>query len=293
MFPDTTAYDYVWNTSNAYGSKNASDAGLSATSMHDRNVKEERYATIKIIKNENTSELIEPDTNSADIEAARKLQEEIASLETLLSRLKKISPENVNDYLFNPKEKAMLRSDEAIINNNYVPALHSQTPEEFHRRLTFLQQCTRQGSAKATNMTEENGVLRAKNSVFGRQPICILRVGDFFYTKVIIESVTVDYNDSPWDMNPEGFGMQPMLAKITLQMKLIGGQSLKGPIDILQNAVSFNYYANSTFSDVGMYARPAINANKQEAYMKGVVENSDKSWTFKEGFKPTTNANNV
>lgn len=296
MFPDTTANDYVWDTSKANGSANASDLGSSANNMHDRTVKEERYALITIRKNENTTELIEQETNSADIEAARKLQEEISSLETLLSRLKKISPENVNDYLFNERRKeskAMLRSDEAIVENYFVPALHSQTPEEFHRRLTFLQQCTRQGSAKATNMTEDNGILRAKNSVFGRQPICILRVGDFFYTKVIIENVTVDYNDSPWDMNPEGFGMQPMLAKVTLQMKLIGGQSLKGPIDILQNAVSFNYYANSTFSDVGMYARPAINANKQEAYMKGVVENSDKSWKFKDGFKPITNANNV
>ncbi len=296
MFPDTNATDYIWDTSKANGSSNASDLGSNPDNIHDKTVKEERSATIRITRNSNTLEPKEGTSNTADVEAARKLRGEIASLETLLSRLKKISPENVNDYLFNERRKeskAMLRSDEAIVENYYVPALHSQTPEEFHRRLTFLQQCTRQGSAKATNMTEDNGILRAKNSVFGRQPICILRVGDFFYTKVIIESVTVDYNDSPWDMNPEGFGMQPMMAKVTLQMKLIGGQSLKGPIDILQNAVSFNYYANSTFSDVGMYARPAINANKQEAYMKGVIENSDKSWKFKDGFKPITNANNV
>ena len=71
-----------------------------------------------------------------------------------------------------------------------------------------------------------------------------MRVGDFFYTKVVIDSVTIDYADATWDMNPEGFGMQPMMANITLQMKLIGGQSLKGPIDALQNAVIewFSFY---------------------------------------------------
>ena len=71
-------------------------------------------------------------------------------------------------------------------------------------------------------------------------------------------------------MNPEGFGMQPMMAKITLQMKLIGGQSLEGPIDALQNAVSFNQYANSTFSKNGMYARPSKVSAAQMSYKNGI-----------------------
>jgi len=99
----------------------------------------------------------------------------------------------------------------------------------------------------------------------------VLRVGDFWYTKVVIESVTIDYADTNWDMNPEGFGMQPMTASITLQMKVIGGQSLKGPIDALQNAVSFNYYANSNFSSKGMYSAPAKAANAQADYINGIV----------------------
>lgn len=88
---------------------------------------------------------------------------------------------------------------------------------------------------------------------------------------MVIESVTIDYADAPWDLNPEGFGLQPMFANITLQMKLIGGQSLKGPIDALQNAVSFNYYANSSFTDRGMYARPFAEAEKQQEYIEGVL----------------------
>jgi hypothetical protein len=59
-------------------------------------------------------------------------------------------------------------------------------------------------------------------------------------------------------MNPEGFGMQPMIANISMQLKVIGGQSLSGPISVLQNAVSFNYYANSTYNNTGTYATPAL-----------------------------------
>ena len=44
-----------------------------------------------------------------------------------------------------------------------------------------------------------------------------------------------------------------------------------GPIDALQNAVSFNYYANSNYSNEGLYARPAEEASKQEAYINGIL----------------------
>jgi hypothetical protein len=135
----------------------------------------------------------------------------------------------------------------------------------------------RQGAAKKYEPIVENGILRAKNSVFGRQPICILRVGDFFYTKVIIENLVIDYSETTWDMNPEGFGMQPMIAKVTLQMKVMGGQSLKGPIDALQNAVTFNYYANSNFTKAGMYSRPSAEADNQEGYIGGILTNETKT----------------
>jgi hypothetical protein len=172
-------------------------------------------------------------------------------------------------------DTAILHGFNSITDNYYYPVFHSQTPEDFHKRLTFLQQCTRQGAA--THYFTDANDMSARNSVFGRQPICILRYGDFMYTKVIIESVNFDYADAPWDMNPEGFGMQPMMAKITLTMKIIGGQSLKGPIDALQNAVSFNYYANSNFTDKGMYILPSAMAAKQASYKSGVKTDLDQA----------------
>jgi hypothetical protein len=124
----------------------------------------------------------------------------------------------------------------------FHPAFHSTTPEGLNSRLTFLQQCTRQGPT-----LEERG---ATNLAFGRSPVCILRVGDFYYSKIVIDSLSIDYEPLVWDLNPEGIGVQPMIAKVTLGFKFIGGSSLMGPINKLQNALSFNYYANTHVYDL-------------------------------------------
>lgn len=137
----------------------------------------------------------------------------------------------------------------------FTPAFHSITPEGFNARLAFLHQCTRQGS---TLSASDNWSTRsAGNMAFGRPPICVLRIGDFFHTKILINSISIDYEDVHWDMNPEGIGMQPMLAKISMNITYLGGSSLEAPISRLQNAVSFNYYANQEVyddrADIGIY----------------------------------------
>ncbi len=277
--------------SNGENSAKATD-GDKIENINKVEVKEDRSATITIYRNGNSKPNTKSDKNPNE-DKIKELKKQKEELESELNKLKYYSNLNSTDNIFNERtkeSKAIFDTFESVKTNHYQPAYHSQTPEDFHRRLTFLQQCTRQGSAKRFDMVEENGVLRAKNSVFGRQPICVLRVGDFFYTKVIIENVTVDYNDTTWDMNPEGFGMQPMIAKVTLQMKVMGGQSLSGPIDALQNAVSFNYYANSTFTDKGMYSRPSKVAADQSLYMNGVLAESRASL---EGAVAERNINNT
>jgi len=123
----------------------------------------------------------------------------------------------------------------------FHPAFHSTTPEGLNSRLTFLNQCTRQGK-----ILEGMG---ANNLAFGRPPVCILRIGDFYNTKIIIENISIDYEPLVWDLNPEGVGVQPMIAKINMGFKFIGGSTLMGPINKLQNALSFNYYANTQVYD--------------------------------------------
>ncbi len=127
----------------------------------------------------------------------------------------------------------------------FYPGFHSMTPEGFNSRLTFLNQCMRQGPS----IYDKGSDIRPQNLSFGRPPICILRIGDFFHTKIIIRSLSITYDGPQFDLNPEGIGVQPMIATIQLSIDLIGGHSLSGPINRLQNAVSFNYYANTEVYD--------------------------------------------
>ena len=273
MFDETIAkgievtFDVV---DGSIGDSQASDSTATKAAIPYRETKEARSAHIEIKKNNKTLPQKEANLNSTDTTNILKLQAEIEAAKAQIQQIK-----SNQSCVYNERGKdtdAILGGFKSVSGNYFYPVFHSQTPEDFHKRLTFLHQCQRQGAAKRWNnpVSGENSAM-ARNSVFGRQPICILRVGDFFYTKVIIENYTIDYSDTTWDMNPEGFGMQPMLAKITLQMKLIGGQSLKGPIDALQNAVSFNYYANSSFTDAGMYYLPSKQATMQESYINGIL----------------------
>lgn len=123
----------------------------------------------------------------------------------------------------------------------FHPAFHSTTPEGLNSRLTFLLQCTRQGPT-----LEEFG---ANNLAFGRPPVCILRIGDFYHTKIVIENVNIGYEPLVWDLNPEGVGVQPMIANVDISFNFLGGSSLMGPINKLQNALSFNYFANTHVYD--------------------------------------------
>ena len=129
----------------------------------------------------------------------------------------------------------------------FDPAYHSISPEGFNARLTFLHQCTRQGSTVGGADNQLQG--SAYNLAFGRPPVCVLRLGDFYYTKIIINSLSIQYEQPQWDLNPEGIGVMPMFAKITIGFAFLGGSDLAGPISRLQNAVSFNYYANTGVYD--------------------------------------------
>ena len=172
--------------------------------------------------------------------------------------------------------------DDKLVYKNIVdkvkyfdPAFHSITPEGFNARLTFLHQCTRQGPTNAVSsgrvkgrVTDEGGhvieegspdyLKFAGNLAFGRAPYCILRIGDFFNTKICIDSMSITYdnNGTQWDLNPEGVGVQPMYANISISFKFLGGQDITKPIERLQNAVTSNYYANAS-----IYSRHADNNN--------------------------------
>jgi hypothetical protein len=144
---------------------------------------------------------------------------------------------------------------------NFHPAFHSITPEGFNARLTFLHQCTRQGPT--VGQTDPNAKT-ASNLSFGRPPVSVLRIGDFYNTKIMINSLNISYEPLIWDLNPEGIGVQPMIANITLSFNFIGGSDLSGPIARLQNAITSNFFANTSVYDNRSDTNADINATKKE-----------------------------
>ena len=123
----------------------------------------------------------------------------------------------------------------------FDPAFHSMTPEGFMGRLNFLHQCTRQGDTRSAS--DENGHT-ANNLAFGRPPFCVLRLGDFYYQKIVIRNINISYDPLVLDLNQEGVGVVPLIANVTISFNFIGGGDLSGPVRRLQNAMSENYYAN-------------------------------------------------
>ena len=123
------------------------------------------------------------------------------------------------------------------------------TPEGLNSRLTFLNQCVRPGRTIPTVTADGKQQLDVDNTAFGPPPVCVLRVGDFYHSKIIIDSVSLSYDENLLDINPEGIGLQPMIASVQLNFKFIGGQGLKEPVSRLQNALSFNFFGNTEVYD--------------------------------------------
>jgi hypothetical protein len=132
----------------------------------------------------------------------------------------------------------------------FNPAFHSMTPEGLNSRLTFLNQCVRPG--QTIPVIGNDGRPKyddALNTTFGAPPVLVIRVGDFYHTKAIPGTLSITYEAPFFDINPEGIGIQPMVVKVSLDLKFIGGHGLARPIESLQNALSFNFYANTEMYD--------------------------------------------
>jgi hypothetical protein len=132
----------------------------------------------------------------------------------------------------------------------FNPAFHSMTPEGLNARLNFLNQCVRPGETIPVIGTDGKPKANdAVNTSFGAPPVLVLRIGDFYNTKIIPDSVAFSYDPLIFDLNPEGIGVQPMIVTVSMSFKMIGGHGLAKPVEQLQNALSFNYYANTEIYD--------------------------------------------
>ena len=179
----------------------------------------------------------------------------------------------------------------------FHPAFHSTTPEGLNSRLTFLLQSIRPGDTIPIKGISEESDLRARNTSFGPPPVCVLRVGDFYHSKVVIRDVNISYDEGgqmTWDLNPEGIGVQPMIATVTLSLNFIGGQGLSKPVERLQNALSSNFFANTEMYDERSIAtNQTIGGKKAEEFTKEFLNDLNKSYANKTGTLQPKNTNKV
>ena len=184
--------------------------------------------------------------------------ETVPTLETRVSQRDNISKRVLRSLLSECDYFEVIKQDTPMVFDNlrdklkfFQPAFHSMTPEGLNSRLTFLQQCMRPGdtipTVKVDNGRETLDYNNATNTSFGAPPVLILRVGDFYNTKIIPTGLSIKYENL--DINPEGIGVQPMIADVTLNFNFVGGSGLKESVDKLQNALTFNYYANTEIYD--------------------------------------------
>jgi hypothetical protein len=173
------------------------------------------------------------------------------------TKLKGISKKIIRELLTECNYFDVLKSTDSFLFDKikdkfkfFNPAFHSITPEGLNARLVFLHQCVRPGRTIPTKKseTENNFYNDAFNTNFGSPPVLVLRFGDFYNTKIIPDNFSITY-ENLFDFNPEGIGFQPMIAKINLGFKMIGGHGLKEPVEKLQNALTFNYFANTEMYD--------------------------------------------
>ena len=234
-------------------SKEVYKEGIAKTiNINDIDMKRERVVIVRMTTSSETK-LMAPDEYKYE-EQLKSPSQELETGVGLRSKkgLEMYSYSNSKqEELYNDESKffkKVISTDDIIMKKMsdkikyFHPAFHSTTPEGFNSRLTFLHQCTRQGSTK-------NTVGASGNMAFGKPPICILRVGDFYNTKVIFTDLNIDFDPLVWDLNPSGIGVQPMIANINMSFKFIGGSDLTGPIARLQNAITFNFFANTGVYD--------------------------------------------
>jgi hypothetical protein len=154
----------------------------------------------------------------------------------------------------------------------FHPAFHSTTPEGLNARLTFLNQCVRPGQTIPVIGPDGKPKYNdAKNTSFGTPPILVLRIGDFYHTKIVPTTLQITYDPLIYDINPEGIGVQPMIAKVSLSFDFIGGHGLAEPVAQLQNALSFNFYANTEIYDDRAVATDQSGKKNDEDFAKKLL----------------------
>lgn len=176
----------------------------------------------------------------------------------------------------------------------FHPGFHSTTPEGLNSRLTFMLQCVRPGDTIPVKGIADQNDVAARNTSFGPPPVCVLRIGDFYHSKIIIRDVNISYDEGVWDLNPEGIGVQPMIATVTCSIAFIGGQGLSKPVERLQNALSSNFFGNTEMYDERSIAtNQTIGGMEAREFTKSFLESLSQIQQLSPTVDPNAKTNNI
>jgi hypothetical protein len=176
----------------------------------------------------------------------------------------------------------------------FHPGFHSTTPEGLNARLTFMLQCIRPGDTIPVKGIADQTDVAARNTSFGPPPVCVLRIGDFYHSKIIIRDVNISYDEGVWDLNPEGIGVQPMIATVTCSIAFIGGQGLSKPVERLQNALSSNFFANTEMYDERSIAtNETIGGEKADKFTREFLQSLPQIKEQSPSTDPNANTDNI
>ena len=151
-------------------------------------VKKDEKPAADVAQKTITTELISPKKPEPTVTVDKKLKEGIGKLV-----LRKLLTEC--DYFDVIQKEVPFLYDSIKEKIRYFnPAFHSMTPEGLNARLNFLNQCVRPGETIPIIGTDGKPKFNdAVNTSFGAPPVLVLRIGDFYHTKIIPDNVSFNY----------------------------------------------------------------------------------------------------
>ncbi len=139
--------------------------------------------------------------------------------------------ENSESKLLDTKErlKAM------IANLAFQPAFFSGDKVDFVTKMDFLGKMTRPSSAQGNS-----------GFSFTRPPVCRIKLGDWWDSDIIVDSVSYTMTDAPWTL--DGGRVQPMWATVSINFKFVGSYGSTNGAPVLADDINGLYAPRGTRS---------------------------------------------
>jgi hypothetical protein len=141
------------------------------------------------------------------------------------------SAENYESKITNTKDRLL----NMIKNLSFQPAFFSGDKVDFVTKMDFLGKMTRPSSAQGNS-----------GFSFTRPPVCRIKLGDWWDSDIIVDSVSYTMTDAPWTL--DGGRVQPMWATVSINFKFVGSYGSTNGAPVLADDINGLYAPRGTRS---------------------------------------------